>query len=252
MDEKRLVTRFGGLNKEESQKILDEFNKIKDQHSERTKGEADEHRAAKANNQSGTVGVTKTVTTPRTFTTRFPYERNPDPRPCDFAGEGASLAPDYVHPIIAYRQWMPCLFHDRKLPGWGPLVSFNGSYWAGRVVKEAKCLCTPIDDQLARTITHHGCGIYAYRDLEKLLYVLDYSGASGSPFYYDRPISGEVWLWGSVYEHEYGYRAEYAYPKCFYCPRTGSSLELIELANFYDIEVVPIPVPPYGYSYRTF
>ncbi len=56
------------------------------------------------------------------------------------------------------------------------------------------------------------CGFYGWAALDKL----------SKPYYDDTKqhltpeIYGEVSLWGEVYEHEKGYRGQFAYPKCFY------------------------------------
>ena len=52
------------------------------------------------------------------------------------------------------------------------------------------------------------CGVYAARSIQHL-----------RTFGYMRfGIYGEVWLWGTVVEHEQGWRAQYAYPKNFTLP----------------------------------
>jgi hypothetical protein len=47
------------------------------------------------------------------------------------------------------------------------------------------------------------CGVYAAKNIEHLRQ-LGYEG---------RGIRGEVHLWGTVVEHELGWRAQFAYPK---------------------------------------
>jgi hypothetical protein len=52
------------------------------------------------------------------------------------------------------------------------------------------------------------CGVYAAKNLQHLRQ-LGYEG---------RGISGEVYLWGAVVEHELGWRAQYAYPRSLVLP----------------------------------
>jgi len=55
------------------------------------------------------------------------------------------------------------------------------------------------------------CGIYALKEYAEALAMCYLS--------YDC-IVGEVNLWGKVREHQLGYRAQYAYPKCFLIPES--------------------------------
>ena len=52
------------------------------------------------------------------------------------------------------------------------------------------------------------CGVYAAKNIEHLRQ-LGYEG---------RGIRGEVHLWGTVVEHELGWRAQFAYPKTLFLP----------------------------------
>lgn len=65
------------------------------------------------------------------------------------------------------------------------------------------------------------CGIYAFRDPEHLL--LHVQGWYSDPHLFaattiERVVLGAVALWGTVIEHERGYRAEYAYPLGLWVP----------------------------------
>jgi hypothetical protein len=52
------------------------------------------------------------------------------------------------------------------------------------------------------------CGVYASKSLEQLL-TMGYAKCG---------IHGEVYLWGTVVEHELGWRAQFAYPKTLFLP----------------------------------
>jgi hypothetical protein len=52
------------------------------------------------------------------------------------------------------------------------------------------------------------CGVYAARTLDHLTEIN----------YRDFGIHGEVNLWGKVWQHKLGYRAEFAYPRNFVVP----------------------------------
>jgi hypothetical protein len=117
--------------------------------------------------------------------------------------------PDYVSPIIGYRRW--------KLCG-GTLTSLNGYAWTPGRALVAKCR-THIAPQLKCS-----CGIYACKP--------DSPMGTMSKF---ASLHGEVSLWGTVVEHEDGWRAERAYPRTL----------VISLQNrpapLQDPQVVPNP-----------
>jgi len=102
-------------------------------------------------------------------------------------------APDYIFPVVGYRVWQ-----------WDAtgLKSMNGIRWHPGEAFAAEC----------RTQGWHeaprsdcSCGIYASRSLAHLRRL----------GYTESRIHGEVCLWGTVVEHEGGWRAQYAYPKNF-------------------------------------
>ena len=89
-----------------------------------------------------------------------------------------------------------------------------------------------------------GCGLYAARDNDLL---------RGAPWMYRSLLAeelptgaivvGPVRLWGRVYEHERGWRAEYGYPIALY--ETWSDdrppLEIERLLRRYAIPTLPVP-----------
>jgi hypothetical protein len=100
--------------------------------------------------------------------------------------------PDSISPVIAYRVWV-----------WSPsgLMSLNGEFWPPNQRLEATCKRSP-----NRHEPPHGacsCGIYAAKSVDQLQRI----------GYAERGVCGEVYLWGTIVEHELGWRAQYAYPK---------------------------------------
>jgi len=102
--------------------------------------------------------------------------------------------PDYISPIVGWRVWR-----------WDAagLRSLNGKRWSPRQPLAAKCGAGYAHDAHEPPRLDCTCGVYAARNIEHLRQ-LGYEG---------RGIRGEVHLWGTVVEHEFGYRSEFAYPK---------------------------------------
>jgi hypothetical protein len=112
--------------------------------------------------------------------------------------------PDYISPIVGYRGWT----WDTK-----GLKSLCGERWHPNQSLAARCRASAVVGTIAGRIEGHDsheapqpkctCGVYAAKSLEQLR-------KNG----YDRcGIYGEVCLWGTVVEHERGWRAQLAYPK---------------------------------------
>ena len=110
--------------------------------------------------------------------------------------------PDYISPIVAYRAWQ-----------WDSagLKSFCSEPWNPSRPLAATCR------RLVRDAAHHfheapemncTCGIYAAKTFPDLRRA-GYAGFG---------IHGEVYLWGTVVEHELGWRAQFACPKNFFLP----------------------------------
>jgi hypothetical protein len=105
--------------------------------------------------------------------------------------------PDYISPIIGHRVWR-----------WDTagLRSLNGKPWSPRQPLAAKCGAGKADAAHEVPQTDCTCGVYAAKNLEHLRQ-LGYEGCG---------IRGEVHLWGTVVEHELGWRAQFAYPKTLF------------------------------------
>ena len=119
--------------------------------------------------------------------------------------------PDYIAPITGFRAW------QWNCTGWNPhsspLKSLNDEWWSpGRAMKaicNASYGWARISGAEVMPERHQAphaactCGIYAVKSLDQLR-DLDYAR---------RGICGEVYLWGTVIEHQSGWRAQFAYPK---------------------------------------
>lgn len=192
--------------------------------------------------------------------------------------------PDLIEPIVGYRYWewdARGLRSYRKtewVPG-QPLKAeclAGGNQWIGtRVPLGDNCGASPSDPYKAPELDarfvdgittadlqkmstqdieaylkaeqqqhdpihgEYGCGIYAYRTIEDAWGELHDLNA-------ERHILGKVHLWGKVWPHEKGYRAEYAKPLAFFRPLTsvntiwGDPIEA--LGRFYDCAVEDLPL----------
>jgi hypothetical protein len=107
--------------------------------------------------------------------------------------------PDLISPIVGHRVWR------RDAAG---LRSLNGKPWSPRQPLAAKCGAGNAHDAYEPPHLECTCGVYAAKNIEHLRQ-LGYEG---------RGIRGEVDLWGTVVEHELGWRAQFAYPKSLVLP----------------------------------
>jgi preprotein translocase subunit YajC len=115
--------------------------------------------------------------------------------------------PDYISPVVGYRIWH-----------WDAtgLKSLNGEPWHAHQPLSAVCradACGSIAG-LPKAAHHSGespyfnctCGVYAAKTIEHI-HQCGYKGFG---------VHGEVFLWGTVVEHEFGWRAQFAHPKTFF------------------------------------
>jgi hypothetical protein len=132
--------------------------------------------------------------------------------------------PDLISPIVGHRVWR-----------WDAagLRSLNGKAWPPRQPLAARCGAGDAHDFHEPPQTDCTCGVYAAKSREHLRQ-LGYEG---------RGIRGEVHLWGTVVEHELGWRAQFAYPKSLVLPpdlipsdttEMESSISALEV---YDVDI---------------
>ncbi len=107
--------------------------------------------------------------------------------------------PDYISPIVGWRVWR-----------WDAagLKSLNGRRWPPGQPLAAKCGAGNAHEAHEPPRADCTCGVYASKSREHLR-------LTG---YEPLGIRGEVHLWGTVVEHELGWRSQFAYPKTLYLP----------------------------------
>jgi hypothetical protein len=125
-------------------------------------------------------------------------------------------APDYVEPVLGWRMWwavesggelhLSSVFYSVTWPHREPLVAtcnrFRLSFWR-------------FGDRHAAPGERCECGVYA-APLKSLRTYLQ-----GSFRMRRMPVVGRVALWGTVLEHERGWRASIAYPERLYIATFG-------------------------------
>lgn len=162
--------------------------------------------------------------------------------------------PDYCEPLVGYRQWeiqvervvikeneaeakyrvvsTQLLSRGRVL--WPFLKPLKAEHHSGLYIDPCDC---PTAEHVPSFTP--GCGIYAFktRDIQYQDFVAEvdffgqrWMGIAGRTVF----AIGEVYLWGRIYEHKRGYRAQYAYPKKLVYV-TGEGLDGHTLAKSYGI-----------------
>jgi preprotein translocase subunit YajC len=128
--------------------------------------------------------------------------------------------PDYISPLVGYRVWQ-----------WDAtdLRSLNGEKWVAHQPLSAVCkvdACGSISGISKAThnpaeLPYFGCtcGVYAARTMEHLRQC----------GYKRFGVHGEVYLWGTVVEHERGWRARFAYPKTLFLSADTIPFSLSEI-----------------------
>jgi hypothetical protein len=120
--------------------------------------------------------------------------------------------PDLISPIVGHRVWR-----------WDTngLKSLNGEPWSPGKPLAARCRAGNVHDADEPPQADCTCGVYAAKSLDHLHKIgLDRYG-----------VLGEVNLWGSVVEHELGYRAQFAYPKSLVLPPDALPFALAEIQS---------------------
>jgi hypothetical protein len=115
--------------------------------------------------------------------------------------------PDFISPVVGYRVWQ-----------WDAtgLRSLNGEKWVAHQPLSAVCRADVCGSIAGVSKSRHNpvelpslsctCGVYAARTMEHLRQC----------GYRKLAVHGEVFLWGTVVEHERGWRAQFAYPKTLF------------------------------------
>ena len=185
-------------------------------------------------------------------------------------GVDLSKMPDtYVppEPFTAYRAW-----------NWTSegVTSLNGALWTPRQAFEAECpraddlrsmqaaASSPAAKKFWEKHTHRvpdpncTCGMYAGINMQHLIEI----------GYIQRGIHGEVSLWGRLYRHTLGWRAQHAYPKFFVVPvnmipvKAEEAQQRVSKLVEFDVDIylqperearveqkrIPLWVKDYGYS----
>jgi len=104
--------------------------------------------------------------------------------------------PDYISPVVGCRVWQ----WDVK-----GLKSLNGVLWQPGRAFTAECRTPGCHEAPQSGCT---CGVYASKNFDHLSRL----------GYIENRIHGEVSLWGTVIEHEEGWRAQFSYPRNFVAP----------------------------------
>jgi hypothetical protein len=176
----------------------------------------------------------------------------------------SKVMPDYIEPFVGYRAW-----------NWNEegITSLNNVWWKPKVAHVATCTrevlgrsllysgvtVTTEDQSHAAPVEGCTCGVYAGINLEHL---------GNDTDYLHRGIHGEVSLWGRVFVHTLGWRAQYAYPKFFVVPPNMLPFTVAEIQRRleslikYDCDIylqkdllpsrdgekIPLWMKDYGYS----
>lgn len=145
--------------------------------------------------------------------------------------------PDFSTPLTGWRSWEA---HNGFLKSWGG-VSIDGQFgntvfWPPRKALEARChdnnmKCCPHCNKLLHEapVSKCMCGIYSFKTFDKMMaesYAVIQRRLRTAAF-------GQIFIWGRVFEHQWGWRAQYGYPRAVFSDDKA-------LATNYGIEVRPI------------
>jgi hypothetical protein len=150
-------------------------------------------------------------------------------------GVDLTKVPDtYIEPFTAYRTWNWTIEGITSLNGalWTPKVAFKAVCPRAEDLRSMKAACSSeAAGKFWQAQSHHvpeptcTCGMYAGINMQHLI---DIS-------YIQRGIHGEVSLWGRLYRHTLGWRAQYAYPKYFVVPSNMIPFDITEAKRRLDL-----------------
>lgn len=139
--------------------------------------------------------------------------------------------PDLMFPIVGYRVWRYSLgdvMSDSSLTTW------NKEELKYEHLGKQACEISQCNQGNWGSVADLGCGIYAFKNIGSLLVELGlYFTSTRSD---EIMILGEAYLYGTVVEHEHGWRASKARIKCFYDFCAGK-----KAANRIDVPLGPVP-----------
>jgi hypothetical protein len=183
-------------------------------------------------------------------------------------GVDLGKVPDtYIEPFVAYRAWKWTAEGVTSLNGalWTPKVAFEATcHYAGDLRSIRAAAIGSVAEEFWESKSHQvadpgcTCGMYAGINMQHMIDIN----------YIQRGIHGEVSLWGRLYRHTLGWRAQFAYPKFFIVPAnmipfnmTLAQERLAALIKF-DVDIylqpdkearagqkrIPLWIRDYGYS----
>lgn|SRR5262245_1177049 len=113
--------------------------------------------------------------------------------------------PDYFESLVGWRLWSS---FDPNTGGLKALA--NNYYWMPGKTLAARCDSC---GSPAKPAFNNHVGMYAFKNLLELV-KQDGGGFTSSRWsVHGSPIVGQVYLWGTILDCEFGYRAQFAYPK---------------------------------------
>ena len=179
----------------------------------------------------------------------------------------AKVPDTYIEPFVAYRAWNWTAEGVTSLNGalWTPKVAFEATcHYAGDLRSMRAAAIGSAAAEFWESKSHQvpdpscSCGMYAGINMQHLFDIN----------YIQRGIHGEVSLWGRLYRHTLGWRAQFAYPKFFVVPTNmipfrfdEAQKRLAKLVEF-DVDIylqpereacagqerIPLWIRDYGYS----
>lgn len=139
-----------------------------------------------------------------------------------------SLAPDFIMPITAWRFWRIFInSQDAKNSlCLGSVVI--PQLWPYKEKLEAECFCHGTSPHINFPEIDSVCGIYAYKSSRFAL-----ADSQLMTSFYLGTVLGKVKLWGKIQQHQFGYRARFAYPSFLLMGICGGCQKVFYLESEY-------------------